>query len=142
MLHGISVEFTCTNFNNLEYKVCQNNPHQPYPVRAQVLAHTESIHHHEEKYNNLYLKDQVWAVKKHWEKRMPSIKMSLCCKSMLSQGLWEWHNREDQLPRCINAFIGFAAVMSCELFKLLDKVDEDATHFDLLVGLSLMWFSI
>ena len=138
MLHSIPFEPAHTSFNDLGYTVCQGNPHQPYPIRALVLTQTESIHHYTERYNNLFLKDQIWAGKKHWEKWHKFIEMLPFCEGLVSRGLQEWHDQEDQLPGCVNTSVRFAVVLSCELFEMVDKVSEETTTFDLLVGLSLM----
>ena len=86
------------------------------------------------RYNDLYLKDQIWAGKKHWEKWHKFIKMSPFCKGLVSCGLQEWHGQEDQVPAGVNTSIGYLAVLSCKLFEMVDKVSEEATTFDLLVG--------
>ena len=57
------------SFNDMGHTICRNNPHQPYPIRASIIAWTEGVHHFQERYNDLYLKDQIWASKKYWEKR-------------------------------------------------------------------------
>ena len=123
------------------HTVCCNNPHQPYPIRASIVAWTEGVHHFAERYNNLYLKDQIWAGKKYWEKHHKHIEMSLFCKGLVAHGLWEFHNREEQVPSVVNASIGFASVLLCELFEAVDKVLEELTTCDLMVGLSLVQFS-
>ena len=63
------------------------------------------------------------------------------CEGLVACGLREFHNREEQVPPVINASIGFAAVLSCELFEAVDKVLEELTTCDLMVGLSLVQFS-
>ena len=46
------------------------------------------------------------------------------------------------MPPVVNASIGFAAVLSCELFEAVDKVSEELTTCDLMVlGVSLVQFS-
>ena len=67
--------------------------------------------------------------------------MSPFCKGLVARGLWEFHNREEQVPSVVNASIGFASVLSCELFEAVDKVSEELTTCDLMVGLSLVQFS-
>ena len=64
--------------------------------------------------------------------------MSPFCEGLVSHGLWGWHDQEDQVPAGVNASIGYLAVLLCELFKMVNKVLEEATTFDLLVGLSLV----
>ena len=123
------------------HTVCRNNPHQPYPIRALIVARTKGVHHFQERYNNLYLKDQIWAGKKYWEKRHRHIEMLPFCEGLVAHGLWEFHNQEEQVPPVVNTSIGFAAVLSCELFKAVDKVSEELTTCDLMVGLFLVWFS-
>ena len=59
---SILLEPLQTSYNNMGHTVCCNNPHQPYPIRASIIARTEGVHHFQERYNDLYLKDQIWAV--------------------------------------------------------------------------------
>ena len=67
--------------------------------------------------------------------------MSPFCEGLVACGLREFHDREE-VPPVINASIGFATVLSCELFEAVDKVSEELTTCDLMVlGLSLVQFS-
>ena len=68
--------------------------------------------------------------------------MSPFCEGLVACGLREFHDREEEVPPVINASIGFATVLSCELFEAVDKVSEELTTCDLMVlGLSLVQFS-
>ena len=139
--NSIPLELLRTSYNNMGHTVCRNNPHQPYPIRASIITRTEGVHHFQERYNDLYLKDQIWAGKKYWEKCHQHIKMSPFCEGLVTRGLWEFYNREEEVPPVVNASIRFAAVLSCELFEVVDKVSEELTTCDLMVGLSFVHFS-
>ena len=142
VVKSIPLEPLRTSYNDMGHTVCRNNPYQPYPIRASIVAQTKGVHHFTKRYNNLYLKDQIWAGKKHWEKRYQHIEMSPFCEGLVAHGLWEYHNREDQVPAVVNSSIGFAAVLSCKLFEAVDKVLEEVVACDLMVCLSLTWFSV
>ena len=139
--NSIPLEPLRTSYNNMGHTVCCNNPHQPYPIRALIVARTEGVHHFTERYNDLYLKDQIWAGKKHWEEQHKYIEMSPFCEGLVARGLWELHNWEEEVPPVVNASIRFVAVLLCELFEAVDKVSEELTTCDLMVGLSLVHFS-
>ena len=113
VIHSILTELIHTTFNDLGFMVCCNNLHQPYPKRCQVVTNVESVQHSHKKCNDLYLKDQIWATKKHWVKRQKNIKMSTFCNSTSSQDLQEMDDWEDQLPGYTDTSTGFAVVMSC-----------------------------
>ena len=138
---SIPLEPLWTSYNNMGHTVCRNNPYQPYPIRASIIARTEGVHHFQERYNDLYLKDQIWARKKYWEKRHPYIEMLPFCEGLVARGLHEFHDQEEEVPPIVNASIGFTTVLLCELFKAMDKVSEELTTCDLMVGLSFVHFS-
>ena len=138
---SIPLEPLQTSYNDMGHTVCCNNPHQPYPIRASIIARTKGVHHFQERYNDLYLKDQIWAGKKYWEKRHRHIKMSPFCEGLVARGLQEFYNREEEVPPVVNTSIRFAAVQSCELSEGVDKVSEELTTCDLMVGLSFVCFS-
>ena len=103
------------------YTVCRNNPHQPYPIRASIVTRAEGVHHFTKRYNDLYLKDQIWAGKKYWEKRHKHIKMLPFCEGLVARGLREFHDWEEQVPPVVNASIGFVAVLLCKLFEAVSS---------------------
>ena len=63
------------------------------------------------------------------------------CEGLVAHGLQKFYNWEEQVPPVVNASIRFAAVLSCELFEAVDKVSEELTTCELMVGLSLVRFS-
>jgi len=54
----------------------RNNRHQPYPEHFQVKARTEATQHWGEKFNDLFLKDQVWAAREIWSTRVRAVEMT------------------------------------------------------------------
>ena len=77
--------------------VSRGNAYQPYLIWAQVVAQTESHQHHFQKYQDLFLKDQIWAGKKHWEQCRSQIELTPFQDEMLKRGLREIHDQVSQL---------------------------------------------
>ena len=63
--------------------------------------------------------------------------MSPFCEGLVSCGLWEFHDQEEQVPKVVNSSIGFSAILSCELFEVVDKVLEETIACDLIVRATL-----
>ena len=55
-----------------------------------MKARTEATQHWGEKFDNLFLKDQVWAAREIWSTRVRAIKMTPFQEALLSRGLAEY----------------------------------------------------
>ena len=67
--------------------------------------------------------------------------MSPFCEGLVARGLREFHDWEEQVPPVVNASIELMVVLLCKLFEAVDKVSEELTTCDLMVGLSFVRFS-
>ena len=85
-----------TCYNDQGHKFACNNHHQPHLEHYQVKARTEATQHHLEKFDDLFLKDQIWAAREIWSRRVRAVKMTPFQEALLTQGLVECQNRPRQ----------------------------------------------
>jgi len=55
-----------------------------------VKARTEATQHWREKFDDLFLKDQVWAAREIWSTRVRAVEMTPFQEALLSRGLAEY----------------------------------------------------
>jgi len=129
------------HFNDQKYAFACNNHHQPYPQYFQVKAWTEATQHLFKKFNNLFLKDQVWAAHEIWEKRVQMIEMTPFQESFLQHGLVEFAVPRDSVPDLVSVPIHYTAIIGGECLEVITNLDDKVIHHDLMVGnfLSLLW---
>jgi len=78
----------------------------------------------------------VWASQTMWRKRLPSIEMTAFQESLISRGLKEFPDDEDQMPMECSVLMGFLVVLAAECLEAIDKVNEEVVHNDCLVRAS------
>ena len=122
-----------TNYNRLGHSFSHSNQHQPYPLMASVIAHTDVNQHCNERFGDLYTMDKVWAAKRIWRERIKSVEVTPFQEAMLEASLWDFHEMADQMPGCADVPIGFALVMAGECFESIEQLTDDVIHNDLLV---------
>ena len=91
-----------TRFNDQGHKLACNNRHQPYPEHFQVKARTEATQHWGEKFDDLFLKDQVWAAREIWSTRVWAVKMTPFQEALLSCGLAKYTIPGDSMPDTVS----------------------------------------
>ena len=123
-----------TKYNNQKHATAHNNHHQPYLQYFQVKAQTEATQHLFEKFNDLFLKDQVWAAREIWAKRVRMIEMTPFQESFLQCGLVEFAVPGDSVPDSVSVPIHYAVMIGGECLEAIANLDDKLVHHDLMVG--------
>jgi len=76
-----------------------------------VKARTEAMQHWGEKFDDLFLKDQVWAACEIWSTRVQAIEMTPFQEALLSHGLAEYTILGDLMPDMVSVPIHHATVI-------------------------------
>jgi len=76
-----------------------------------VKARTEVNHHHNEKFWDLFMKDQIWAAHEIWSLWVRQVEMTVFQESMLEQGLVEYCMTEDAAPDSVMVPIHYVVVV-------------------------------
>lgn len=123
----------CTRFNDQKHTVARNNCHWPYPKYYQVKARTEATQHKLEKFNDLFLKDQIWAARDIWAKQVQMIKTTPFQEAFLMRGLEEYTIPGDSVLDTVSVPIHYAAVIGGECLEAITDLDDKVIHHDLMV---------
>jgi len=99
-----------------------------------VKARTEATQHWGEKFDDLFLKDQVWAAREIWSMRVRAIKMTPFQEVFLSRGLAEYTLPGDSMPDTVSVPIHYATVIGGECLEAIAELDDKVIHHDLMVG--------
>jgi len=78
--------------------------------------------------------DHIWGAQETWRKRLLSIELTVFQEALVSRGLKEHPNEEDQMPTCVSYPLGYLAVLAAKCLEAINKVSEEVVHNDLLVG--------
>ena len=124
----------CTQYNNQKHAFARNNRHQPYLQYFQVKAQTEATQHLFEKFDDLFLKDQVWVACEIWEKRVRMIETTLFQESFLQRGLAEFTVPGNSVPDSVSVPIHYATIIGGEYLEVITNLDDKVIHHDLMVG--------
>jgi len=71
------------------------------------------------------LGDAVMIGKMRWRKHLSSLDLDGFPKSWIQQGLREIHHGNDKMDGCMDACLGYTAVLGAEIFELIKEVKED-----------------
>ena len=82
-----------------------------------MKARTEAVQHWGEKFNDLFLKDQVWAAREIWSKRVRGVEMTPFQEAFLSHGLGEYVAPGDSMPDTVSVPIHYAAVIGGSVWR-------------------------
>ena len=99
-----------------------------------MKAQTEATQHWGEKFDDLFLKDQVWAACEIWSTRVHVIEMTPFQEALLSHGLAEYTIPGDSMPDTVLVPIHYAAVIGGECLEVIANLDDKVIHHDLMVG--------
>ena len=124
----------CTHFDDHGHEFACDNCHQLYPSYVQVQVRMEVNHHHSEKFQDLFLKDQIWAAHEIWKLRVKNVEMTVFQEAMLEQGLVEYAEPGDAAPDEVTVPLAYAVVIAGECLEMIDNLKEEVVHNDLMVG--------
>ena len=99
-----------------------------------MKARTEATQHQFKKFDDLFLKDQVWAACEIWAKRVRMIKTTPFQEAFLMRGLEEFTIPGDSVPDTVSVPIHYAAVVGGECLEAIADLDDKVVHHDLMVG--------
>ena len=68
-----------------------------------------------------------------WRGRLPSIEMTVFQEFLITRGLKEFSDEEDQMPMECSVPMGYSAVLAAECLEAIDEVSESVVHNDCLV---------
>jgi len=102
-------------------------------MATQVVARAEVNDHRLEKFRDVFAQDMIWAAQTMWRKRLPSIEMMVFQESLISRGLKEFPDEDDQMPRECSVLMGYSAVLAAECLEMINGVSENVIHNDCLV---------
>jgi len=100
-----------------------------------VKARTEATQHWGEKFDDLFLKDQVWATCEIWSTRVRAVETTPFQEALLSRGLAEYTIPGDSMPDTVSVPIHYAAVIGGECLEAIANLDDKVVHHDLMVGI-------
>jgi len=100
-----------------------------------VKARTEVTQHWGEKFDDLFLKDQVWAAHEIWSTRVRAVEMTPFQEALLSRGLTEYTIPGDSVLDTVSVPIHYAAVIGGECLEVIANLDDKVVHHDLMVGI-------
>jgi len=106
-----------------------------------VKARTEVTQHWLEKFDDLFLKDQVWAAREIWSKRVRAVEMTPFQEVFLTHDLVEYVAPGDLMPGVVSVPIHYAAMIGGECLEAIVELDDKVVHHNLMVGNlpSLLW---
>jgi len=78
--------------------------------------------------------DYIWVAQEIWRKRIGLIKMLVFQGALVSKGLKEYPDKEDEMLTCVSYLLGYLAVLAAKCVEVINKVSEETIHNDLLVN--------
>ena len=99
-----------------------------------MKARTEATQHWGEKFDDLFLKDQVWAAREIWSTRVQAVEMTPFQEALSSRGLAEYAVPGDSVPDTVLVPIHYTAVIGGECLEAIANFDDKVVHHDLMVG--------
>jgi len=74
---------------------------------------------------DLGLGDAVMVSKEQWRKHVNKLDLKTFPKSWIGRGLREIHHENDAMDGRMDASLGFAAVMGCEIYESIAEMKDD-----------------
>ena len=99
-----------------------------------MKARVEATQHLFEKFNDLFLKDQVWAAHAILDKRVWMIEMTPFQEAFLLWRLEEYVAPGNLVPDLVLVPIHYAAMIRGECLEAIANLDNKVVHHDLMVG--------
>ena len=99
-----------------------------------MKARTKATQHWGEKFDNLFLKDQVWAAHEIWSTRVRAVETTPFQEALLSHGLAKYIIPGDSMLDMVSVPIHYTAVIGGECLEAIANLDDRVVHHDLMVG--------
>jgi len=103
----------------------RDNGGKPYPSLQSVRGRMMTSKYWHDGLRDLGLGDAVMVSKERWRKHINELDLETFPKSWIGRGLWEIHHEGDAMDGRMDACLGFAAVMGCEIYKSLAEMKDD-----------------
>jgi len=103
----------------------RDNQGKPYPSLSSIRARMLTSKYRHDGLRELGLGDAVMVAKEHWRKHINELDLDGFPKSWILWGLREIHHEGDAMDGCMDACLGFAAVMGCEITESLNEMRDD-----------------
>jgi len=98
---------------------------KPYPSLCSVRARMVTSKYRHDGLKDLGLGDAVMVSKEHWRKHVNELDLETFPKAWIGRGLREIHHENDAMDGRMDACLGFAAVMGCEIYGSLAEMKDD-----------------
>jgi len=98
---------------------------KPYPSLRSVRARMITSKYRHDGLKDLGLGDAVMVSKERWRKHVNELDLETFPKAWIGRGLREIHHENDAMDGCMDACLGFAAVMGCEIYGSLAEMKDD-----------------
>jgi len=103
----------------------RDNGGKPYPSLQSVRGQMMTSKYWHNGLRDLGLGDAVMVSKERWRKHINELDLETFPKSWIGRGLREIHHKGDAMDGRMDACLGFAAVMGCEIYKSLAEMKDD-----------------
>jgi len=103
----------------------RDNGGKPYPSLQSVRGRMMTSKYRHDGLRDLGLGDAVMVSKERWRKHVNELDLETFPKSWISRGLQEIHHENDAMDGRMDASLGFAAVMGCEIYETIAEMKED-----------------
>jgi len=103
----------------------RDNGGKPYPSLHSVRGRMATSKYRHDGLRDLGLGDAVMVSKERWRKHVNELDLETFPKSWIGRGLREIHHEGDAMDGRMDACLGFAAVMGCEIYKSLAEMKDD-----------------
>jgi len=103
----------------------RDNRGKPYPSLQTVRGRFLSRKYVHDGFRDIGLGDAVMGAKERWRKHLNDLDLLTFSKAWINRGLREIHHEGDAMDGRMDACLGFAAVMGCEIYESLAEMKED-----------------
>ena len=112
-------------YNQGGEKSRRDNYGKPYPPLTNVRGRFSTSKYRHDGFRDIGLGDAVMGAKERWRKNVNQLDLDTFPKAWLGRGLREIHHENDSMDGRMDACLGFAAVMGCEIYDSLAEMKED-----------------
>jgi len=103
----------------------RDNGGKPYPSLQSVRGRMMTSKYRHDGLRDLGLGDAVMVSKERWRKHVNELDLETFPKSWIGRGLREIHHENDVMDGRMDASLGFAAVMGCEIYETIAELKDD-----------------
>jgi len=103
----------------------RDNGGKPYPSLQSVRGRMATSKYRHDRLRDLGLGDAVMVSKERWRKHVNELDLETFPKSWIGRGLREIHHENDAMDGRMDACLGFAAVMGCEIYETIAEMKDD-----------------